>query len=148
MGCRREESTLGQALPHRNTVGSRPEGRRRPRLDAAGPQPADHRLDRNGSLDPGVPAQADRPARPILAVHGNLDERPAALDVAREQEELARARERVARQLAERKTVRAAKEAGRAALSGPGREAVRRALAEATERTRRRREGLDGQASQ
>jgi hypothetical protein len=84
----------------------------------------------------------------ILAVHGNLDERPAALDVAREQEELARARERVARQLAERKTLRAAKEAGRAALSGPGREAVRRALAEAAERTRRRRQGLDGQASQ
>jgi hypothetical protein len=84
----------------------------------------------------------------ILAVHGNLDERPAALDVAREQEELARARERVARQLAERKTLRAAKEAGRAALSGPGREAVRQALAEVAERKRRRREGLDGQASQ
>jgi hypothetical protein len=96
----------------------------------------------------------DAPHKPIgllgaiLAAHGNLDERPAALDVAREQEELARAQDRVARQLTERTTSGAAKEAGRAALSGPGREAVRRALAAAAERTRRRRDGLDGQVSQ
>lgn len=86
----------------------------------------------------------DAPHKPIgllgrmIAVHGNLDERPAALHVAREQEELAEARRRVARQIEERETLRRQREAGRAALSGPGREAVRQALAEAAERTRRR----------
>jgi hypothetical protein len=94
----------------------------------------------------------DSPHKPIgllggiLAAHGNLDERPAALDVAREQEELARARDRVARQLADREIADQAREAGRAALSGPGRAAVRQALAEAAERTRRRSAG-GGEAS-
>jgi hypothetical protein len=75
----------------------------------------------------------------ILAKHGNLAERPSALDVAREQEELARARERVNQQLAERAEAEQARAAGRAALSGPGRAAVRAALAEAAERKRKRR---------
>ena len=77
----------------------------------------------------------------ILAIHENFEDRPAALDVAREQEELARARQRVADQLAERKVAEQAREAGRAALSGPGRAAVRQALAEAAERRRRHTDG-------
>jgi hypothetical protein len=92
----------------------------------------------------------DEPHKPIgllgaiLATHGNLAERPAALDEARERAELAAARERVAQQLAERETSRAAREAGRAALSGPGREAARKALEQIAERARRRRHTADG----
>jgi hypothetical protein len=87
----------------------------------------------------------DSPHKPIgllgamLAAHGDLDNRPAAYDVAREQEELAAARARVAEQLAARETYRETREAGRAALAGPGREAARRALEEIRERARRRR---------
>ncbi|MBE1551898.1 hypothetical protein GGC64_005985 [Mycobacterium sp. OAS707] len=86
----------------------------------------------------------ENPHRPIgllgaiLAAHGNLQERPAALDEEREAAELAAARERVVRQLAERETARAARDAGRAALSGPGREAARRALDEILKRAKRR----------
>ena len=69
---------------------------------------------------------------------------PGALDEARELAELAAARERRAQQLAERDANRAAREAGRAALSGAGREAARRALAEIAERARRRRRSPDG----
>ncbi|WP_239591565.1 hypothetical protein [Mycolicibacterium tusciae] len=75
----------------------------------------------------------------MLAAHGDLDNRPAAYDVAREQQELALARARVAEQIAARQADREAREAGRAALSGPGREATRRALAEIQERAKRRR---------
>jgi hypothetical protein len=75
----------------------------------------------------------------MLAAHGDLDNRPSAYDVAREQEELALARARVAEQIAARETNREAREAGRAALSGPGHEAARRALDEIRERARRRR---------
>jgi hypothetical protein len=80
----------------------------------------------------------------ILAAHGNLDERPSALDEAREQAELATARQRRLEQLAERDANRAAREAGRAALSGPGREAARRALSEIAERARRPRPSPEG----
>jgi hypothetical protein len=96
----------------------------------------------------------DAPHKPIgllggiLKAHGNLQERPAALDMAREQEELAAARRRVAQQSAELEAARQGRSVGRAALSGPGREAVRRALAEAAERTRRRRFGDTDPASQ
>jgi len=75
----------------------------------------------------------------ILAAHGDLDNRPSAYDVAREQEELALERARVAEQAAAREKNRRAREAGRAALSGPGREAARQAVAEIQERARRRR---------
>jgi hypothetical protein len=75
----------------------------------------------------------------MLAAHGDLDNRPSAYDVAREQEELTRDRARLAEQIAERETNLQAREAGRAALSGPGREAARQALAEIQERARRRR---------
>jgi hypothetical protein len=87
----------------------------------------------------------DEPHKPIgllgaiLRSHGNLLERPSACEEAREREELAAVRARVARQLAERETARAAREAGRAALSGPGREAARQALADIADRSRRRR---------
>jgi hypothetical protein len=75
----------------------------------------------------------------MLAAHGDLDNRPAAYDVAREQEELALARARVGEQIAATEANRKARDAGRAALSGPGREAARHALAEIQERARRRR---------
>jgi hypothetical protein len=80
----------------------------------------------------------------ILASHGNLAERPSALDEARERAELAAARAHLAQQRAESDANRAAREAGRAALSGPGREAARRALSEIAERARRRRRSPDG----
>jgi hypothetical protein len=80
----------------------------------------------------------------ILAAHGNLDERPSALDEAREQAELAAAHQRRVEQWAERDANRAAREAGRAALSGPGREAARRALSEIAERARRPRPSPEG----
>lgn len=86
----------------------------------------------------------DAPHKPIgllggiLKAHGNLQERPAALEMAREREELATARHRIDQQLAQRRSSTQARAAGREALSGPGRDAVRRALAEAAERTRRR----------
>jgi hypothetical protein len=89
----------------------------------------------------------DAPHKPIgllggiLKSHGNLQERPAALEVAREQEELAAARRRVAEQLAQREAGQHARSVGRAALAGPGRDAIRQALADARERTRRRFEG-------
>jgi hypothetical protein len=92
----------------------------------------------------------DQPHKPIgllgaiLAAHGNLQERPAALDEARERAELAAARERVANQLAERGANRTARDAGRAALSGPGRQAVRDALSEIAERARRRQRPPEG----
>jgi hypothetical protein len=93
----------------------------------------------------------DSPHKPIgllggiLAAYDDPRDRPTALDEAREREELDRARRRVAEQLVERKVAEQAREAGRAALSGPGRDAVRRALAEVQERNRRRRNGADGQ---
>lgn len=87
----------------------------------------------------------DTPHKPIgllgaiLSAHGNLEERPAVLDEAREREELAERCRRIAEQLAARETNRVARERGRAALAGPGREAARRALAEIQDRARHRR---------
>jgi hypothetical protein len=75
----------------------------------------------------------------MLAAHGDLDNRPSAHEVAREHEELAQARARVAAQLAARDDHRQAREAGRAALSGPGHQAAREALRAIGERARRRR---------
>ena len=87
----------------------------------------------------------DDPHKPIgllgamLAAHGDLTNRPSAYEVAREREELDRARARIAAQLAARDANRMAREAGRAALSGPGRAAARKALQDIRERARRRR---------
>jgi hypothetical protein len=87
----------------------------------------------------------DSPHKPIgllgkiLATHENLQERPAALEVAREQAELRAARERIQAQLAERETARQARESGRAALEGPGHAAARQALADIAARRRRDR---------
>jgi hypothetical protein len=81
----------------------------------------------------------------MLAAHGDLNSRPSAYDVAREQEELALARARVAEQISARETSQQARDAGRAALSGPGHQAARRALEEAQERARHRRYGNPGQ---
>ena len=75
----------------------------------------------------------------MLAAHGDLNNRPSAYEVAREHEELAQARARVAAQLAARDDHRQAREAGRAALSGPGHQAAREALRAIGERARRRR---------
>ena len=74
----------------------------------------------------------DDPHKPIgllgamLAWHGDLTERPAAVDMAREAAELAAARARVAAQLADRDRAGAARAAGRAALGGAGHAAARR----------------------
>jgi len=80
----------------------------------------------------------------ILAAHGNLQERPSALDDARELAELAAARERRAQQLAESDAHRAAREAGRAALSGAGPRGGAPGAGEIAERARRRRRSPDG----
>lgn len=75
----------------------------------------------------------------ILAAHGDLHNRPSAYEVAREQQEAAQARARIAAQLSAREANRQAREAGRAALSGPGRQAARQALEDIRARARRRR---------
>ena len=87
----------------------------------------------------------DAPHKPIgllgaiLAWHGQLEDRPAAADMAREAAELAAARARVAAQFAEREHTAAARAAGRAALAGPGHAAARAAAAAATRRGAQRR---------
>jgi hypothetical protein len=75
----------------------------------------------------------------MLATHGDLTNRPSAYEVMREQEELARSRARITAQLDAREANRNAHEAGRAALSGPGRAAAGKALEDIRERARRRR---------
>jgi hypothetical protein len=80
----------------------------------------------------------------ILAAHGDLENRPSADDVAREEDELAAARARVANQLADRDKHRQARETGCAALSGPGHDAARKVLAEIGERARQRRYPAQG----
>ncbi|WP_233151362.1 helix-turn-helix domain-containing protein [Mycobacterium lehmannii] len=80
----------------------------------------------------------------ILKWHDNLQERPAALDEAREAEQLAAERARIAANAAEREQHRRAREMGRAALDGPGHAAARKALEEALQRKRQRREPNPG----
>jgi hypothetical protein len=84
----------------------------------------------------------------ILKWHGNLDERPAALDEAREAEQLAADRARIARNAADLEKHRRAREAGRAALNGPGRAAARQELEDALNRLRQRRTPKPGAESQ
>lgn len=87
----------------------------------------------------------DSPHKPIgllgamLAAHGDLTQRPSAYDEAREQHELTQARARVAAQLAAQEANRQARQAGRAALAGPGRAAAQQALEGIRERARQRR---------
>lgn len=84
----------------------------------------------------------------ILAAHGDLHNRPSALDEAREHQELEQARARVAAQLAARDAHRDKREAGRAALAGPGRQAARKALDDILQRAQRRRhDNPDAQGS-
>jgi hypothetical protein len=75
----------------------------------------------------------------MLAAHGDLDNRPSAYEVAREQQELAQARARIAAQLAARDANHQAREAGRAALLGRGHRAAREVLRDIKNRARRRR---------
>ena len=85
---------------------------------------------------------ADNPHKPIgllgaiLGSHGGLDERPTAADDAREREELAQRRIERARIRDERRRHQQARDAGLAALSGPGRAQCRQALAEFADRRR------------
>jgi hypothetical protein len=85
------------------------------------------------------------PRRPIgllgavLAAHGDFEDRPAALDEAREQAALAAERRRIAAQLAGRDAHQRAREAGRQALGGAGHRAARDALAEIAARRRQKR---------
>jgi hypothetical protein len=89
----------------------------------------------------------ERPHKPIglvgaiLAWHGadNLDDRPAAADMAREAAELAAARARVAAQPVERANHEQARAAGRAAVGGAGHAAARAAAAAAARRSAARR---------
>ncbi|WP_249026161.1 helix-turn-helix domain-containing protein [Mycobacterium kubicae] len=84
----------------------------------------------------------DHPRKPIgllgamLAWHGRerLDERPAALDEAREAAELAAHRAHLAAQRAAHTDHQRAREAGRRALASPGHAAARKAAAEAAQR--------------
>ena len=77
----------------------------------------------------------------ILASHGNPAERPAALDEAREQAELLAVRQRIDAQIENRETQRRAREAGRAALQGPGHRAARAILDEIAQRRKGRGSG-------
>lgn len=92
----------------------------------------------NGSLP-------DSPHRPIgllgamLAWHGNDTARPAALDDAREAEELAAARTRVAAQHVERVAAAEARAVGRAAVGGTGHTAAREVAAAIAARALARR---------
>ncbi|WP_428338850.1 helix-turn-helix domain-containing protein [Mycobacterium sp.] len=80
----------------------------------------------------------------MLAAHGNLEDRPSAYDVAIEHEQLAEARARVAAQIAASEEHQRAREAGRAALSGPGYAAAREALRNIRARGDRRRHDTPG----
>ena len=92
----------------------------------------------NGSLP-------DSPHRPIgllgamLAWHGDDTARPAALDDAREAEELAAARARVAAQYVERVAAAQARAVGRAAVGGAGHTAAREVAAAIAARALARR---------
>jgi hypothetical protein len=87
----------------------------------------------------------DDPHKPIgllgamLAWHGDLAERPAAADMAREAAEFAAHRVQLAAQLAGRTEAAHARAVGRAALDSPGHAAARRIAAEAADRAVRRR---------
>lgn len=90
---------------------------------------------------------AARPHKPIgllgavLAWHGtdNLDDRPAAADMAREAQQLAADRARIAAQHTARAEHATARAAARAALGGTGHTAARAAAAEAAARAAQRR---------
>ena len=75
----------------------------------------------------------------ILAWHDNLEDRPAAADMAREANQLAAARARINDQLTHRAHAAEARAVGRRALGGPGHTAARKAAAEATRRAAARR---------
>jgi hypothetical protein len=77
----------------------------------------------------------------MLSWHGRdrLSDRPAALDMAREAEELAAARARVAAQRVEHLAAQEARAVGRAAVGGAGHTAARAAAAAAADRAVLRR---------
>jgi hypothetical protein len=91
----------------------------------------------------------DRPHKPagllgaILRWHGDLAERPSALDEAREAAELTATRARIAQNAIETEQSKRAREAGRAALGGPGHMAARQALADILDRRRSRPPGTE-----
>ena len=95
----------------------------------------------------------DNPHKPIgllgaiLTSHGPLDERPTAADDARVREELAQRRIQRALARAEHRHHEKARDAGRAALNGPGHAKCRQILAELFERRRQRRYPPDGNAA-
>ena len=86
----------------------------------------------------------DNPHKPIgllgavLRAHGDLDDRPTATDEARVREELAQRRAERAHHRAERSRHHQAREAGRAALHGPGRAQCRQILTDLAEQRRQR----------
>jgi hypothetical protein len=89
-----------------------------------------------------MPAAPHKPIgllRAIVAWHANLEERPAALDEAREAAELAARRARVTAQLEERAAAHRARAIGRAALNSAGHAAARAVAAEAARRAVQKR---------
>lgn len=76
----------------------------------------------------------------ILAWHGNFEERPAALTIAFEAEQLAADRARIAQQRRDHEAHQRARAVGRDALHGAGHAAARQALKDAMARAQRRRE--------
>ena len=83
---------------------------------------------------PDVPHKPIGLLRAILAWHGDLAERPAALEEAREAAERAAHQARIAAQLAGRAEAQRARAVGRAALGGAGHAAARAIAAEVARR--------------
>lgn len=92
-----------------------------------------------------VPDQPHKPIGLLGAIlawhrrHGSLTERPAALDEAREAQELAATRERIAAAAVERDAGRQARAIGKAAAAGPGRAQAFQALERAQRASAERR---------
>ena len=112
---------MGPALPHRHPVGARP-GRTGPtRLDTTRREHLDPRLDGDRTLGARGPAQADRAARRDTGRARRPADRPSAYEVARERKSSSGPAPASPRSSPPATTNRRAREAGRAALSGPGR---------------------------
>lgn len=94
-----------------------------------------------------IPTRPDRPIgflSWVLTRHGDLDDRPCALDDARQAEELATARRRKTQQVADSKQFAADRATAQAALGGPGHTAALAAASVAG----RRKYGLSGSSSE
>ena len=140
VGSRPAKPAVGPAVSHRHPVGAGP-GRAGPtRLDAARRQHPDPRLDGHRALGAREartsPSGCSARYWPRTATSTTARRLTRWHVSAKSSSGLAT---RIAAQLAARDANQQAREAGRAALSGPGREAARKALHDIAERARRRR---------